>query len=730
MSEKPDQDLKRLLGTLEAPPAKPRFHERLWERIDASETRPVERPARRPVFRRSRLVAVALAAAAVAVWMAVSLVGWPLSREQGMVAPPPAVAQVIDNVRLRLDSCRSLSAIFYYQRKGAPLIQARVLATSDGRVKTSAISVADGSWRLPAAGATLTDTPRLHVEVRSLPDGTRTEAWNSENGLTVARSINLAPGAPDAVGSGLFPVEYAGQMSPLAIADAKVSTSTYEGRPALVVTAPAEPTSAVTLGAEGSSSPRFDEVSMLIDRKTWLPVRVIRTYHGTAVETWGFSQVRLDPPLVASDFAVQLPSSAALITGKDQGFHRLSLSKASSAVHGRLFVPERLPHGFTLSLVAVKTPEVTLEKPWLSNESGVASLVYRRGFRSIVVTTRSFNGALPDPGHDPFVRSSLKGTSSSAKVLLRAGALSGARARLSVHALELPHLWALRNGLLVTVAGDVTRRNLLSIAESLETYGVWRTRTVFNAYASATRANDLSRLSDLFTNGVRLVDHYAYARARGKEQVLVRNSDMAEILVTGKTVSTYVGRGAALWEAWPGSYVAVGGWYSPEAVAEVVTVRGERIAREDFFWVEGPNTKAGQVSPHPVRLRTRPGPADTSSAAQRVALSYTAALREKDAPRLARISAADVLFLDVGYGDHGRRKELLRRYERMFAYPGDLAFTRIRTFSGPGWAVVRWTASSGSSGYEGVAGLTVLEIRDGKIARETLYCAKGNMPFR
>ena len=84
-------------------------------------------------------------------------------------------------------------------------------------------------------------------------------------------------------------------------------------------------------------------------------------------------------------------------------------------MHGRLFVPETLPDGFTLSLVAVRTPEATLEKPWISNESSVASLVYRRGFRSIVVTTRSFNGALPGPGDDPFVRSSRRGTSGAAK---------------------------------------------------------------------------------------------------------------------------------------------------------------------------------------------------------------------------------------------------------------------------------------------------------------------------
>ena len=73
--------------------------------------------------------------------------------------------------------------------------------------------------------------------------------------------------------------------------------------------------------------------------------------------------MKLDAPLMASDFTVQLPASAELVTGSDQGFRRLSLQKASAAVRGRLFVPATLPDGFTLSLATVRTPEPTLEKP-------------------------------------------------------------------------------------------------------------------------------------------------------------------------------------------------------------------------------------------------------------------------------------------------------------------------------------------------------------------------------
>jgi hypothetical protein len=730
VSERPDRDLalERMLGGLEAPPAKRRFHERLWERIDAAETRPLERGSRRRLFRRPRLAVALLVAAAAAVWAVVWLSGWPASLEQGFVGSPPAVAQVIQHVRLRLDSCRSLSAVFTYERAGAPPFRARVLATSDGRVRTTAIAAADGSWRLPPADATLAHTPGLHVEVTSQPDGTRTEAWNAPNGLTVARSVNLAPGPPDAAGSGLFPAKYAGQMSTLAIAGAKVSASTYEDRRVLVVSAPAGPTSAQSAEGSPASPVRFDRVSMMVDRETWLPIRVVRTYRGALVEAWSLRDVHLDPPLLASDFSVHLPGSAELVTGGDQGFHRLSLAKASNAVHGRLFVPSTLPDGFDLSLATVRIPEPTLQSPWLSDESAVASLVYRRGFRSIVVTSRSFRSGAPDPAVDPFVGSAARATSGATAVLLRAGGLAGATAHLSARPLALPHLWVVQHGLLVTVAGDVTRRELRQIAESLETYGVWRTREAFTAYAAATRAYDLSTLRHLYAHGVE-IDGRSYSAAE-TDDAMIRNSEQADYFVSGEVVSAFVGRGTAVWEAWPGDNVAVGGWYSPEAVAEIVTVRGETIAREEFFWITGPNLRAGEKSPHPARLRTPLGPGDTAAAARRVALAYVAGLKTKDAGRLARLSTPNVTFLDVGYGDHGRRSALLRRYERMFRFPADLAFTGVRTFWGSGWAVVRWAAASDSLGYEDAAGLTVLEIRGGKIARQTLYCAKDRMPFR
>ena len=426
--------------------------------------------SRRRVWSRPRLVAAALAAAAVGVWIAVALIGLPAGHERGILSgPPPAVAQVIENVRLRLDSVRSLRAVFTYQRAGEPVYRARLVAASDGRTRTTSIARPDGSWSLPAGGATLATTPGLHVEVTSMPDGTRTEAWSSDGGSTVTRTTDLAPGPPDALGTGLFPSKYAGEVSTLAIAGSKVTRSTYQGRPVVVVTASVRPTTGAASGA--SSAPRVDRVSMTIDRGTWLPVRVVRSYKGALVEAWGFRDVQLDPPLTAADFAVQLPSSTHVITGQEQGFRRLTLREAGAALKGRLYVPETLPEGFELALAAVGAPEATPPESGQS-DSSVASLVYRRGFRSIVVTSRPARGSRSGTTVDPFPGASTHGKRGAADIVLGSGGLTGARAAISTRPLALPHLWLVQDGLLVTVAGDVTRRELVTIAESLDTYGV------------------------------------------------------------------------------------------------------------------------------------------------------------------------------------------------------------------------------------------------------------------
>ncbi len=198
---------------------------------------------------------------------------------------------------------------------------------------------------------------------------------------------------------------------------------------------------------------------------------VVRTYQGEVVEAWAFSDVQLDPALAVSDFTVQLAeqrraghrrptrvSTASPLPEGERGGPGPSLRPRDAARRLRALAGRR------------RRPRSPLSRSLCAgSDSTVASLVYRRGFRSIVVTTRSSGGAALDAADDPFVRASTAGASGATRVVLRVrwtdgrARLVSARARCSC----LTFGWQ-QDGLLVTVAGDVTRRELLQIAGSLE----------------------------------------------------------------------------------------------------------------------------------------------------------------------------------------------------------------------------------------------------------------------
>ncbi len=87
---------------------------------------------------------------------------------------------------------------------------------------------------------------------------------------------------------------------------------------------------------------------------------------------------------------------------------------------------------------------------------------------------------------------------------------------------------------------------------------------------------------------------------------------------------------------------------------------------------------------------------------------------------MAALSAPTIAFMDTASSTVGDSPDQVQeRYAKIFegGLP-DLIFTHLRYAFGRGWAAVIWTASSLGAGGDGV---TVLEIRDGRIARETLY---------
>ena len=167
-------------------------------------------------------------------------------------------------------------------------------------------------------------------------------------------------------------------------------------------------------------------------------------------------------------------------------------------------------------------------------------------------------------------------------------------------------------------------------------------------------------------------------------------------------------------------------WIQPITVLEI---RDGKIVTESWYYQDPFKLPAGKpLEPKP--LTSVPGPADTAAVAEAVALKYAAALQAKDAAAVAALSAPKIAFMDTADSTVGSSPgQVQAHYARIFKKPADLAFTDLRYAFGPGWATLIWVADSPSSAPASATGVTMLEIRDGKIGRETLYYTNTSVPI-
>ncbi len=187
-----------------------------------------------------------------------------------------------------------------------------------------------------------------------------------------------------------------------------------------------------------------------------------------------------DPETVSpEDVRVSFADEPAI--EEDLEFRRTSIDEASAATGRAALVPTWLPDGFNLQCVAVRNEQGSLrDSNTLAGRApaaaGVVMLRYGFGFEAITVTTRRLESrpapGQSAPGPDPFIGSSWPGwTDARSAVRLTDGALAGALCRVAVAPLTIPHLWAVKDGMLLTVAGDASAGELLAIADSVQPWG-------------------------------------------------------------------------------------------------------------------------------------------------------------------------------------------------------------------------------------------------------------------
>jgi hypothetical protein len=510
------RDLEQVLREAGAPPDHgPGFEERLWAAISAdAASDPLKPGPRRPsgltlpaaAGRRRRLAAV-LAAAAVVVGLAVGVAFARHTVTELRQPPIASAAQVVAKVRAalsRISTLRADEVLTYRQVTGPPKSEWQPgWTTADWWARTRIgplqgaddppdriVVVADGRWRAdhPEGDGIVSQYTGNEVTgvLRSYERPDRTAYVATGYPLEAGSSIegldpwSLSPGGYWSGWSGIwYDVAFIDPVNLSAMAGGQVSETTYEGRPALslsVVIAPV-PITGLQMGAH-----LFDTVRIVVDESTWLVVEQCELLRGEVVNDTRLTDVHVNEPLGDTRFAPTLPAGTKVKT--DHGrFRHVSFAAAATAFATPALAPSRLPSGFSPFAAAVAPAsrftfwtQYGYRSDYWPESHDVTQLSYQAGLLHMMVTTRRQPAGGPTPDDlfltDPFVGGtpgdSWDATGTLETVTLTGGAWRGVTAHLVVPLLDTPHLWAWHDGTLVTVSGDLTRDELLEVANSLQ----------------------------------------------------------------------------------------------------------------------------------------------------------------------------------------------------------------------------------------------------------------------
>jgi hypothetical protein len=448
-----DERLGAALRELSAPEHRPSFHAEL-ERLLAAETagrRPVRRP--RPRLRWGLRVAFVAALAALAV-VVVDLLRSGDAPGPGIGVQQATAAEIQAQVRSVLAGLQTLNGELVVE--GESYENAYDWTSHRWRF----VLTENGDFGLTGVG----HEENLSYDARR---GVRRTLNPSESlgtaDLFAHVERGIAPGPPDSYPpETILQTDYAALVRAfLAADDPRVVVTEYAARPAWRLDVPVQVNRIV---------PEFsgDEFSIWVDQETGIPVKIVERKNGRTRNELRIERLAVDAPGVRVR-PVRFPSGAE-VTRSDGGFRRTSLEGVQAAVGYAPLVPGWLPEGFELAEVAVGPGQVGFTGAEGGNppSTDVVSLSFRRGFDQILVTTRLRNvPGSPQEWADPLATG--EGfVDRPETVELGRGVLSGVEANVLVVPRNTPHLWAQTDDLVVTVGGDLSREELIRVAESLE----------------------------------------------------------------------------------------------------------------------------------------------------------------------------------------------------------------------------------------------------------------------
>jgi outer membrane lipoprotein-sorting protein len=451
-----DERLGALLRELEVPEHRPKFYAELHYQL--AEERRLRRvqDQRRAQTRRRRIrwtVRTAFAGAAAAI--AALVLGVPWTHD----GPEPATAaEVQAKVSAALSSAQSIG--------GELVVRGESYRNAYGweRRRWDFVLTAQGDFRF------------------SHDDGSSIVAYDASNGIE--RSLGsvygqrggarerrgVAPGPPDhGPSESVLQRDFGALVRALIAAeDPAVIETTYEGRSAWKLVVAAEP-NAIVPELSG------DEFEVTVDKETGFPLRIVEKKNGAALDEIRIEDMQIDPKLTAADFTLRFPPGAN-VDRTDDGFRRVPIDQVEGIVGYTPLVPANVPEGYELTEVAVAEDVTYPTGAEAGNPSSlnVVSLAYRRGLDRFLVTTRLSH--VPAPGEPQLSPQELWGDPLATgegfrdepdRIRLSGGALDGIEAKLLVVPRNTPHIWALTDKLVVTIAGDLSTAELVAVAESL-----------------------------------------------------------------------------------------------------------------------------------------------------------------------------------------------------------------------------------------------------------------------
>lgn len=445
-----DEKLGAALWELDVPEHRPGFFAELEERLGADRVTSFEEGRRRRYVageRRRRTVRVAAAvalAAGIAAAVGVPRLGEDTRPQLGVESA--TAAEVKAKVREAFAEVRTL--------EGRLVLQAVEPGSARRRMTKARFAVT-------ARGDFYAESP---TELVAYDAKRNTERYHARGNPVASTLTGSAPGPPDHLTSGVGELDFNRRLGSvvralLAAGDPRVEEATYDGRPAwkLEIDVPEN----VIAGADSA-----DRLAIDVDKQTGVPVRIVALNGGRLLSELRLEALEVNAAIPSETFRPEFPAGVEVYRD-DLGFRTMSLEEAAAAAGYRPLVPSAVPDGFSLSEVAfAKEGGATGSEGANPPSRNVVSISYRRGLDQFVVSTRKV-GSDPSAWSDP-IATGEGFVDDPEQVTIEKGALQGVEAEILIVPRGVPHAWTIADDLVVTVAGDLGRNQIVALLNALE----------------------------------------------------------------------------------------------------------------------------------------------------------------------------------------------------------------------------------------------------------------------